>query len=55
MLGTTKRKDGTMQVTFAGHPIYTFSEDKKPGEANGNDLKVFGGEWYAMTPSGEEP
>jgi predicted lipoprotein with Yx(FWY)xxD motif len=55
MLGTTKRNDGTVQVTFAGHPIYTFSEDKKPGEANGNDFKAFGGEWYALMPNGQEP
>jgi predicted lipoprotein with Yx(FWY)xxD motif len=55
MLGTSKRKDSTVQVTFAGHPLYTFAEDKKPGEANGNDLKAFGGQWYALMPNGEEP
>jgi predicted lipoprotein with Yx(FWY)xxD motif len=54
MLGTTERKDGTMQVTYAGHPLYTFSEDKKPGEANGNDFSAFGAQWYALKPSGEE-
>jgi predicted lipoprotein with Yx(FWY)xxD motif len=54
-LGTTERKDGTMQVTYAGHPVYTFVEDKKPGEANGNDVSAFGGEWYALEASGEEP
>ena len=37
-LGTTKRKDGTTQVTFAGHPLYTYTADTKPGEANGNDF-----------------
>lgn len=55
MLGTTERKDGKMQVTYNGHPLYTFVEDSKPGEANGNDLNKFGGEWYALTPNGEEP
>jgi predicted lipoprotein with Yx(FWY)xxD motif len=55
MLGTTKRKDGTTQVTFAGHPLYTYTADSKPGEANGNDITTYGGEWYALTPSGEEP
>ena len=54
-LGTTERKDGTMQVTYAGHPLYTFIEDKKPGEANGNDISAFGGEWYALKGNGEEP
>ena len=54
-LGTTERKDGTMQVTYAGHPLYTFVADKKPGEANGNDVSAFGGQWYALKGSGEEP
>lgn len=54
MLGTTKRKDGTMQVTYAGHPVYTFAEDKQPGEANGNDITAFGGEWYALKGNGED-
>jgi predicted lipoprotein with Yx(FWY)xxD motif len=53
-LGTTERKDGTTQVTYAGHPLYTFVEDKKPGDAKGNDFTSFGGEWYALQPSGEE-
>jgi predicted lipoprotein with Yx(FWY)xxD motif len=53
-LGTVERSDGTMQVTYAGHPLYTFVEDKKPGEANGNDVSAFGAEWYALQPSGEE-
>ena len=53
-LGTTKRKDGTLQVTYAGHPLYTYVVDKKPGEANGNDFSSFGGQWYALKPNGEE-
>jgi predicted lipoprotein with Yx(FWY)xxD motif len=53
-LGTTERKDGTTQVTYAGHPLYTFVEDKKPGEANGNDVSAFGAQWYALKGSGEE-
>jgi predicted lipoprotein with Yx(FWY)xxD motif len=54
-LGTTERKDGTTQVTYAGHPLYTYVADKKPGEANGNDFSDFGGEWYALQGNGEEP
>lgn len=53
-LGTTERKDGTTQVTYAGHPLYTYVQDKKPGDATGNDFTSFGGEWYALQPSGEE-
>jgi predicted lipoprotein with Yx(FWY)xxD motif len=54
MLGTVERTDGTMQVTYNGHPLYTFIEDKKPGEGKGNDAKAFGGQWYALMGNGEE-
>ncbi|HET7119998.1 MAG TPA: hypothetical protein VFI17_01960 [Solirubrobacterales bacterium] len=53
-LGTTERKDGTTQVTYAGHPLYLFAGDQKPGEANGNDVSAFGAQWYALKGSGEE-
>ncbi len=54
-LGTTKRKDGTTQVTYNGWPLYTYVGDKGPGEANGNDFSQFGAQWYALMPNGEEP
>lgn len=54
-LGTTERKDGTTQVTYAGHPLYTYVSDEKPGDAKGNDIDSFGAEWYALTPRGTEP
>jgi predicted lipoprotein with Yx(FWY)xxD motif len=53
-LGTTKRKDGTMQVTYAGHPLYTYVLDTKPGEAKGNDFSSYGAQWYALKSNGEE-
>lgn len=52
-LGTTERKDGTMQVTYAGHPLYTFVEDKAPGEATGNESTAFGGKWSVIDEAGE--
>jgi predicted lipoprotein with Yx(FWY)xxD motif len=55
LLGVTKRKDGTEQVTYNGHPLYGFVEDQKPGETNGNDVDGFGAQWYALMPNGEEP
>jgi predicted lipoprotein with Yx(FWY)xxD motif len=55
MLGTTKRTDGTVQVTYNGWPLYTYAGDKGPGEANGNDIDQFGAEWYALQPDGQEP
>ena len=54
-LTTLKRDDGTTQVVYAGHPLYTYVSDKKPGDTTGNDFTSFGGEWYALTPAGEEP
>jgi predicted lipoprotein with Yx(FWY)xxD motif len=54
-LGTTKRNDGTLQVTYNGWPLYTYAGDQAPGEANGNDIDQFGAEWYALQPNGEEP
>jgi predicted lipoprotein with Yx(FWY)xxD motif len=53
-LGTTKRTDGTVQVTYAGHPLYTYAADTKPGEVKGNDFSSFGAQWYALQPSGAE-
>ena len=55
LLGITKRKDGTVQVTYKGHPVYGFAGDKKPGDTTGNDITEFGAEWYALEPDGEEP
>jgi predicted lipoprotein with Yx(FWY)xxD motif len=53
-LGTTKRKDGTVQVTYNNWPLYTFVEDKNPGEDNGTDSKAFGASWYPLHPNGEK-
>jgi predicted lipoprotein with Yx(FWY)xxD motif len=54
-LSTLERKDGSLQVTYYGHPLYTYAGDEQPGEANGDDVKAFGGQWYALGPEGEEP
>jgi len=53
-LGTVKRQDGTLQVTYAGHPLYTYTADVKAGDVSGNDFSSFGAQWYALLPSGEE-
>jgi predicted lipoprotein with Yx(FWY)xxD motif len=52
-LGTVDRSDGTTQVTYAGHPLYTFGGDKAPGEANGDGESAFGGTWTALKGDGE--
>ncbi len=53
-LGTTERRDGTTQVTYAGWPLYTYAGDSKPGEDNGTDLDSFGAPWYPLRSSGEK-
>jgi predicted lipoprotein with Yx(FWY)xxD motif len=52
LLGTTKRKDGKLQVTYKKHPLYFFLLDKKPGQTTGEGSKNFGAGWYALTPTG---
>jgi len=52
LLGTAKRKDGKLQVTYKGHLLYTFAEDKKAGDTKGEASKAFGADWYALTPTG---
>jgi predicted lipoprotein with Yx(FWY)xxD motif len=48
-LGTIKRPEGKIQVTFKGLPLYTFDGDSKKGEANGEGIKDVG-TWHAVTP-----
>jgi predicted lipoprotein with Yx(FWY)xxD motif len=52
LLGRIKRSDGRMQVTYRGHPLYTFSLDKRAGQTNGEGLDDFGAHWYAVSPAG---
>jgi predicted lipoprotein with Yx(FWY)xxD motif len=49
-----KRSDGQMQVTYKGHPLYFYSGDKSPGQTNGQGLKVWGAEWYVLSPAGSK-
>jgi predicted lipoprotein with Yx(FWY)xxD motif len=51
-LGTTKRGDGTTEVTYNGHPLYTFSGDGAPGETTGQGSDAFGAEWDALSAAG---
>lgn len=51
-LGTVRRADGAMQVTYGGHPLYTFAGDTAPGMTKGQGLDQFGGAWYVLDPSG---
>ena len=52
LLGTSKRADGTLGVTYAGHPLYYFSGDQAAGDANGKGSDGFGAKWWPVTPDG---
>jgi predicted lipoprotein with Yx(FWY)xxD motif len=52
--GTIKRADGQLQITYDGHPLYTYTGDTTSGQINGNGLDASGGMWWAITPTGSE-
>jgi len=52
LLGTTKRSDGRLQVTYRRHPVYTFSKDTQKGQTNGEGVNAFGALWHALSPAG---
>ena len=49
--GTITRTDGTHQLTYNGHPLYTYIGDTAPGQANGNNLNLNGGLWHEVPVS----
>ena len=52
-LGTITRPDGSKQVTYNGHPLYTYTADTAAGQAKGNGVNVDGGVWHEVTASGQ--
>jgi len=52
LLGTTKRKDGKLQVTYKRHPLYWFKFDSKAGQTNGENIHAFGSDWFVISPKG---
>ena len=50
-VGTIKRTDGTEQLTYNGHPLYTYIGDTAPGQAKGNNLNLNGGLWHEVPVS----
>jgi predicted lipoprotein with Yx(FWY)xxD motif len=54
LLGTTRRADGSKQVTYGGHPLYRYVQDRKPGETTGEGLQLFGGGWEVVSPAGKK-
>jgi predicted lipoprotein with Yx(FWY)xxD motif len=52
LLGTTRRSDGSRQVTYGGHPLYFYAHEE-PGQVLCHDIEEFGGLWLVVTPAGE--
>jgi len=52
LLGTTKRADGTLQVTYAGRPLYYYVGDRKPGQVLCQNVREFGGVWLVIRSTG---
>jgi len=52
LLGTSKRHDGKLQITYGGHPLYFFAQDTKAGQVNGEGINHFGGHWWVVSAAG---
>jgi predicted lipoprotein with Yx(FWY)xxD motif len=52
LLGATARKNGALQVTYKGHPLYLFKLDHGAGQIAGQGLNFFGGKWFVLSAAG---
>jgi len=53
LLGTVRRKNGSLQVTYGGHPLYGFAKDKKSWQITCQNVSNFGGKWLVVDPAGK--
>jgi predicted lipoprotein with Yx(FWY)xxD motif len=54
LVATTMRSDAKAQVTYNGHPLYTFVQDTSPGDTNGQGSTAFGAGWFALNSAGNQ-
>jgi predicted lipoprotein with Yx(FWY)xxD motif len=52
LLGTTRRRDGRLQLTYGGHPVYYYVDDA-PGRVLCQNVNEFGGQWLIVRASGK--
>jgi len=52
LVSTTERRDGSMQVTYGGHPLYLYAHEAR-GEVKCHDVFLNGGNWYVVQPDGK--
>jgi predicted lipoprotein with Yx(FWY)xxD motif len=54
LVGTVRRPDGSTQLTYNGHPLYTYIRDTGAGAVTGQGIDQDGGSWYVLDPAGNE-
>ena len=54
LLGTTTRKDGSVEVVYNGHPLYYFVSDRQAGDTTGQAITSFGADWYVLSAAGSK-
>jgi predicted lipoprotein with Yx(FWY)xxD motif len=54
LVGTLRRPDGSTQISYGGHPLYTYNLDVEPGLVTGQAIDQNGGLWYVISPSGQQ-
>jgi predicted lipoprotein with Yx(FWY)xxD motif len=54
LVAQTTRAGGVHQLTYAGHPLYTFTGDTSAGSTSGQGSEAFGARWDALTAAGQE-
>jgi predicted lipoprotein with Yx(FWY)xxD motif len=54
LVGTLRRPDGSIQLSYGGHPLYTYAIDGTPGVVMGQAIDQNGGLWYVVDPAGKQ-
>ncbi len=54
LVGTLTRPGGATQISYGGHPLYTYDLDQQPGWITGQAIDQDGGPWYVIDPAGHQ-
>ena len=54
LVGRVTRPDGSTQLTYGGHPLYTYVRDVRPGMVTGQAIDQDGGLWYVLNAKGQQ-
>jgi predicted lipoprotein with Yx(FWY)xxD motif len=54
LVRTIRRPNGQLQITYGGHPLYTWAGDSTPGMITGQAILNVGGYWYVVAPTGRQ-